>query len=75
MARPTLKILQQMPQDFYNVSDHFQTLCMKELKENLAAKNCLRLESALLRLYHLIYIIVPIIIASSPKRDRDATKS
>ena len=27
----TLKILQQMMQDFYSVSDHFATLCIKGL--------------------------------------------
>ena len=31
MARHTLKILQQMLQDFKSVSDHFGTLCIKGL--------------------------------------------
>ena len=31
MVRHTLNILQQMLQDFYSVSDHFGTLCIKEL--------------------------------------------
>ena len=31
MVRHTLKILQQMLQDFQNVSDHFGTLTIKEL--------------------------------------------
>ena len=32
MVRLTLKILQRMLQDFYSVSDHFGTLCIKGLK-------------------------------------------
>ena len=32
MVRHTLKILQQMLQDFESVSDHFGTLCIEELK-------------------------------------------
>ena len=32
MVRHTLKILQQMLQDFLSVSDHFGTLCIKRLK-------------------------------------------
>ena len=31
MVRQTLKILQQMPQDFKSVPDHFETLCIKGL--------------------------------------------
>ena len=31
MVRHTLKILQQMLQDFESVSDHFGTLCIKGL--------------------------------------------
>ena len=31
MVRHTIKILQQMLQDFYSVSDHFGTLCIKGL--------------------------------------------
>ena len=31
MVRHTLKILQQMLQDFESVSDHFGTLCIEEL--------------------------------------------
>ena len=31
MVRHTLKILQQMLQDFQSVSDHFGTLCIKGL--------------------------------------------
>ena len=31
MVRHTLKILQQMLQDFKSVSDHFGTLCIKGL--------------------------------------------
>ena len=33
MVRQTLKILQQMLQDFKSVSDHFGTLCMNGLKQ------------------------------------------
>ena len=32
MVRHTLKILQQMLQDFKSVSDHFGTLCIKGLR-------------------------------------------
>ena len=32
MVRHTLKILQQMLQNFKSVSDHFGTLCIKGLK-------------------------------------------
>ena len=32
MVRHTLNILQQMLQDFYSVSDHFGTLCIKGLR-------------------------------------------
>ena len=31
MVRHTIKILQQMLQDFYSVPDHFGTLCIKGL--------------------------------------------
>ena len=34
MVRHTLKILQQMLQDFKSVSDHFRTLCIKGLKQS-----------------------------------------
>ena len=33
MVRHTLKILQQMLQDFKSVSDDFGTLCIKGIKE------------------------------------------
>ena len=35
MVRYTLKILQQMLQDFQSVSDHFGILCIKGLNELL----------------------------------------
>ena len=35
MVRHTLKILQQMQQDFLSVSDHFGTLCIKGLNSDL----------------------------------------
>ena len=38
MVRHTLKILQQMLQDFESVSDHFGTLCIKGLKLSLKQK-------------------------------------
>ena len=34
MVRHTLKILQQMQQDFLSVSDHFGTLCIKGLNSD-----------------------------------------
>ena len=33
MVRHTLKVLQQMLEDFKSVSDHFGTLCIKGLKQ------------------------------------------
>ena len=40
MVRQTLKILQQMLQDFKSVSDHFGTLCIKGLKtEKMSSDN------------------------------------
>ena len=39
MVRHTLKILQQMLQDFENGSDHFGTLCIKGLTGNVSGKN------------------------------------
>ena len=41
MVRHTLKILQQMLQDFYSVSDQFGTLCIKGLITLLdTLRNC-----------------------------------
>ena len=38
MAKHTLKILQQMLQDFYSVFDHFGTLCIKGLLSEIHCK-------------------------------------
>ena len=38
MVRHTLKILQQMLQDFKNVSDHFRTLCIKGLNSKVKSQ-------------------------------------
>ena len=38
MVRHTLKILQQMLQDFKSVSDHFGTLCIKGLTMEMQIK-------------------------------------
>ena len=35
MVRHTLKILQQMLQDFSSISDQFQSSCIKELNQSL----------------------------------------
>ena len=39
MVRHTLKILQQMLQDFQSVSDRFKTLCIKGLRTSSLALN------------------------------------